>query len=247
MQLLADCKFARGENLKLKNHPTKKLINFENSFAGGAKKERGNFWYKRADSSTAIHCYRRSIEFLDAQETEMQILNDENIDVSKLTDSEKVELQLTKDKIKKLIELRAAAYNNLAAAQMKTEAFDQALKSIDNVLQLDADNVKALFRKAKILRETGETEAAILVLKKALKLDASSRVIAQELRYLESKRLEERRKEKNMYQRMFETTPEKEREKRERVAKKAAYKKWALGVGMAVAAASAVAYQMLAV
>lgn len=178
---------------------------------------------------------------------EMQVLHDENVDLDNLTDADKCELQLTKDKIKQLIELRATAYNNLAAAQMKTEAYDQALRSIDNVLQLDENNVKALYRKSKILREKGETEAAILVLKKGLKMDPTSRVIAQDLRYLEAKRQDELRKEKHLYQRMFETSPEKERAVRAKLAKKATYRKWAFGIAasVAVAAASALMYHML--
>jgi len=218
------------------------------TITGAAKKDRGNFWYKRDDASTAIHCYRRAVEFLDTTEEEMQLLNDESKTaavINDFTDDQKKELQSVKDKIREIIDLRKTAFNNLAAAQLKTEAFDAALKSIDNVLQLDTDNVKALYRKSKILKEKGETEAAQLVLKKALKLDPTSRVIQNDLKQLEAKRVVELKKERSMYQRMLQTSPEKEQAAREKVARKQTLNKWVLIAGsIAVAAASAVAFAM---
>lgn len=42
-------------------------------------------------------------------------------------------------------------YNNMAAADMKLELYDAALKCVDNVLMCQPQNVKALFRKAKVI------------------------------------------------------------------------------------------------
>ena len=42
-------------------------------------------------------------------------------------------------------------YNNLAAAQMKIKAYDAALQSVENVLRCQPNNVKAVFRKGKVL------------------------------------------------------------------------------------------------
>ena len=39
----------------------------------------------------------------------------------------------------------------MAVAQMKIEAYDVALKSLDNVLMCQKNNVKALFRKGKVI------------------------------------------------------------------------------------------------
>ena len=38
----------------------------------------------------------------------------------------------------------------MAAAQMKIEAYDAALKSVEHVLRCQKDNVKAIYRKAKV-------------------------------------------------------------------------------------------------
>lgn len=45
---------------------------------------------------------------------------------------------------------RLKALNNMGAAQIKVEAYDVAMKSLDAVLRCQPDNVKALFRKGKV-------------------------------------------------------------------------------------------------
>lgn len=45
---------------------------------------------------------------------------------------------------------RLKALNNMGAAQIKVEAYDVALKSLEAVLRCQPDNVKALFRKGKV-------------------------------------------------------------------------------------------------
>ncbi|KAJ3596440.1 hypothetical protein NHX12_002847 [Muraenolepis orangiensis] len=71
--------------------------------------------------------------------------------------------------------------NNMAAAQLKLEQYSEALHTSRDVLCLDPDNVKALFRTGKILSEQGQYKEAMGVLKKALKLEPSTRAIHIEL------------------------------------------------------------------
>lgn len=56
----------------------------------------------------------------------------------------------TDAELQALLEDRMKVYNNLAAAQMKTQAYDAALKSVESVLSCQPQNVKALFRKGSI-------------------------------------------------------------------------------------------------
>lgn len=81
----------------------------------------------------AIQCYRRALEFL---------LPGENYDPKKFNDE-----KITDNDLEILLEDRTKVYNNLAAAQIKTEAYEAALESVDNVLRTEPHNVKALFRK----------------------------------------------------------------------------------------------------
>lgn len=169
--------------------------------AGSAKKERGNFWFARNEYNSAVTCYRRAIEFLDAQEEEMKFLHESTSDVDQTSEQ-------LKNQIRKLIELRAVAFNNLAAAQMKTDAYDQALTSVNNSLQLNEKNVKALFRKSKILSAKGELADAIEALRAAISLEPNSRSLQSELNKLASQRKQELQKERKMYQKMLQVTPE---------------------------------------
>lgn len=52
--------------------------------------------------------------------------------------------------MQEILDDRLKVYNNMAAAQMKIEAYDAALKSVDNVLRCQKDNVKAIYRKSKV-------------------------------------------------------------------------------------------------
>lgn len=171
---------------------------------GSSKKERGNFWFARNDFSSAIHCYRRSVEFLETQDEEMS-LNDLSADDGKGIEGEDFDTFMRfKEKMKELLNLRAAAFNNLAAAQMKTEAFDQALKSVNSSLQISPDNVKALFRKGKILTEKGEVSDAIDAFKAALTIQPDSNTIRNEINKLAVKRKQEIADEKKLYRKMLQ-------------------------------------------
>lgn len=149
---------------------------------GDAKRERGNFWYSRGDYSNAAHCYRRALDFLD--------------DMGLNLAESPADLQL-------LLDTRLKVYNNLTATQMKMEAYEAALKSVDFVLKVQPNNVKALYRKGKILACQGNVSEAVSVLKRALKLEPETKIIQQELSRLMVRKQKEDRAEKAMYKRMF--------------------------------------------
>jgi FK506-binding protein 8 len=60
-------------------------------------------------------------------------------------------MQDTEAQLHSLMEECLKVYNNLAAAQMKIKAYDTALQSVENVLRCQPNNVKAVFRKGKVL------------------------------------------------------------------------------------------------
>jgi len=93
----------------------------------------------------------------------------------------------------------------MTAAQMKIEAWDAALKSVEHVLRCQTDNVKAIYRKAKILAAMGKIEEGVALLEKALHLDPSSKIIQQDLARLQAKRKLDAQKEKSLYKKMFGT------------------------------------------
>nr|XP_014340350.1 PREDICTED: peptidyl-prolyl cis-trans isomerase FKBP8-like [Latimeria chalumnae] len=86
-----------------------------------------------------------------------------------------------------LVEGQMKCWNNLAAVQLKLGLFEDALASSNAVLQLDPDNVKALCRKGKLLSEKGDYQSATELLKKALRLEPTTKAIHAELSNLVKK------------------------------------------------------------
>lgn len=63
---------------------------------------------------------------------------------------DETEESITDTELQSLLEDRMKVFNNLTAAQIKTQAYDAALKSVENVLACQPLNIKALFRKGNI-------------------------------------------------------------------------------------------------
>ncbi|XP_054277838.1 peptidyl-prolyl cis-trans isomerase FKBP8 [Macrosteles quadrilineatus] len=161
---------------------------------GNRKKERGNYWYTRKDHTLAIQCYRRALEYLD----------DHGLSAENQTEPE--------EEIHSLLEDRIKVYNNLAAAQLKIKAFEAALQSVENVLRCQPENVKALFRKGKIMAEKGETEEAVALLRKALTIEPENSQTRNELNQLLAKQKKDIDLQKNLYKKMLGTNKAKEDE-----------------------------------
>ncbi|KAK9499226.1 hypothetical protein O3M35_002303 [Rhynocoris fuscipes] len=189
---------------------------------GSRKKERGNFWYTRDEHTLAIHSYRRALEYLDDTD-----IPDEH----------------TEDQIKLLIEERLKTYNNLGASQMKISAYDAALISIDHVLNCQPKNVKALFRKSKILKEKGELNKSIQVIRQALQIEPDSKSLQQELSILLAALRKDNTKQRDLYKKMMGNSLQ-ENEAADKKKKSTIYSyKWVAALSFAVALIGAVAFK----
>lgn len=153
------------------------------------KKERGNWWYSRQDATKATQCYRKALNILD--ETIPFCEEDEST------------INYTDDQVKEIIEQKLVIYNNLAAAQLMLEAYESALMSVNRVLQCDSKNVKALFRKGKILAAKGEINKAVEVLRQAYLLEPENSAIKMELSRCVKLQQTEKQHEKKLYRKMF--------------------------------------------
>lgn len=185
---------------------------------GNEKRSRGNFFYDRAQFIDAIHCYERAAEYLDG--------------VRDGSNSSPEELQ-------EVVDMRLKVYNNMAASHLKLNAYSAALKSVESVLKVQPKNVKALFRKGKILGTQGLTDEAIACMKAVANLEPETKVIQVELTKLRNRKKKEEQTQKAMYQRMFKSEPKKI------PSPVSQFRKWSFiscGV-LAVAIGSAVAYR----
>ncbi|XP_057243268.1 peptidyl-prolyl cis-trans isomerase FKBP8 [Malurus melanocephalus] len=118
------------------------------------KRERGNFFYQQADYVLAINSYDIALRIAGS--------------------SSKVDF--SPDEEAELLDVKVKCLNNLAASQLKLDHFKAALKSCNLVLEHQPGNIKALFRKGKVLAQQGEYREAIPILKAALKLEPSNKV-----------------------------------------------------------------------
>lgn len=128
---------------------------------GNQKRERGNFCFQREEYSMAAQAYCMALDVLTTQ----------THDGRGCVPEEEEEVN----------DYRVKCLNNLAAAQLKLEQYSEALHTSQDVLFLDPNNVKALFRKGKLLSDKGDYEEAMETLKKALKLEPSTKAIHAEL------------------------------------------------------------------
>ncbi|KAL2733579.1 peptidyl-prolyl cis-trans isomerase FKBP8 [Vespula maculifrons] len=160
---------------------------------GNKKRERGNWWFARDEPTNAIQCYRRALDYLFPPKSYGNSPFDET------------EESITDTELQSLLEDRMKVFNNLTAAQIKTQAYDAALKSVENVLACQPLNIKALFRKGRILHLKGEHSLAYTTLLQAAKLEPESKAIQQELAILKEKNVKDAQHEKNLYRKMLGT------------------------------------------
>ncbi|KAK7073188.1 Peptidyl-prolyl cis-trans isomerase fkbp8 [Halocaridina rubra] len=155
---------------------------------GNRKRERGNWWFNRQEYGMAIQCYSSAVDFLDDDAEEYG--------------------EDVRPEVKDILEERLKAMNNMGAAQIKIEAYEVALKSFEAVLKCQPNNVKAIFRKGKVLGLQGKYKEAIVELKKALELEPEARPIHLELVRIREKAKAAADAEKSLYGRMLGITRE---------------------------------------
>ncbi|XP_026222390.1 peptidyl-prolyl cis-trans isomerase FKBP8 [Anabas testudineus] len=129
---------------------------------GNQKREQGNFHFQREEYSKAARAYCMALDVLT---THSRDLSDGDVE------AEEEEVR----------DYRVKCLNNLATTQLKLEQNEEALHSSRDVLALEPNNVKALFRLGKLLSDKGEYKEAMEVLKKALKLEPATKAIHVEL------------------------------------------------------------------
>ena len=92
---------------------------------------------------------------------------------------------------------------NNAACKLKLKDYNQAEKLCTKVLELESQNVKALYRRAQAYIQTANLELAEIDIKKALEIDPNNRDVKLEYRALKEKQKEYNKKEAKFYGNMF--------------------------------------------
>eukprot|EP00252_Welwitschia_mirabilis_P017965 TRINITY_DN40097_c0_g1_i1.p1 TRINITY_DN40097_c0_g1~~TRINITY_DN40097_c0_g1_i1.p1 ORF type:complete len:559 (+),score=133.00 TRINITY_DN40097_c0_g1_i1:209-1885(+) len=92
---------------------------------------------------------------------------------------------------------------NNAACKLKLKDYKQVIKLCSKVLEMESQNVKALYRRAQAYIETTDLELAEADIKKALEIDPNNRDVKLEYRTLKEKQKEYNKKEAKFYGNMF--------------------------------------------
>ncbi|BHF65334.1 Peptidyl-prolyl cis-trans isomerase fkbp8 [Sparganum proliferum] len=157
------------------------------------KREKGNYYFSRQEYQFALTTYVKAVEILTIRSDSDEILSESENDAPPRTLTEFLDLE---------IKLR----NNVAASQLKLEAYQSASKTCDAVLQLDPTNSKALFRKAKALAGLGDFAEAIVLFEKVLELTPSSTQAKFELAKVRNAWKKMRERQRRAFGRSFKTT-----------------------------------------
>ncbi|XP_033997248.1 peptidyl-prolyl cis-trans isomerase FKBP8 [Trematomus bernacchii] len=129
---------------------------------GNQKRERGNFHFQREEYSMAARAYSMALDVL----------------TTRSRDGGNGGVKTEEEEVR---DYRVKCLNNLATVQIKLEQYQEALSSSREVLTLEPNNVKSLFRVGKLLSDMGEYKEAMEVLKRALKLEPTTKAIHAEL------------------------------------------------------------------
>ncbi|XP_071956292.1 peptidyl-prolyl cis-trans isomerase FKBP4-like [Antedon mediterranea] len=99
--------------------------------------------------------------------------------------------------------LKLAGFLNLAMAYLKTAEYLQAIKNCDKAFEMDADCVKAYYRKGEANMGMSNPEIAKLDFQKVLQLDPTNKAAKNKIAVCDHKIKQQRAKEKKTYGNMF--------------------------------------------
>jgi peptidyl-prolyl isomerase D len=150
-------------------------------------KSSGNHFYKAGDQIRAVRKYRKAIKYITLLREAMGSTEDEEED--------------------KIRGVEVPCCLNIAAALLKNPASpadtDEALKQCENVLEIEADNVKATFRRGQARFQRKEFDEAIKDLNRARELEPNDKGVLNELAKVKKAKQAYGMKEKDLYGKMF--------------------------------------------
>ncbi|KAL3572880.1 hypothetical protein D5086_026784 [Populus alba] len=119
--------------------------------AAWKKKEEGNAWFKAGKYERASRRYEKAAKFIEYD--------------SSFTDEEKQQSKV----------LKISCKLNNAACKLKLKDYKEAEKLCSKVLELDGQNVKALYRRAQAYIQLVDLDLAEIDIKRALEIDPDNR------------------------------------------------------------------------
>eukprot|EP01118_Nematostelium_gracile_P009378 TRINITY_DN3152_c0_g1_i1.p1 TRINITY_DN3152_c0_g1~~TRINITY_DN3152_c0_g1_i1.p1 ORF type:complete len:207 (+),score=76.77 TRINITY_DN3152_c0_g1_i1:117-737(+) len=144
------------------------------------EKEKGNQFFAAQDNSNALYHYNCAMMYV------------------------KVLIGATPEETKKAEAIKVAVLNNMATVHLKLNRFTKCVSCCDQVLQIESNNIKALFRRGKAHLALNDLDRAESDLNKAAELDPNDKMIQRELLVLKKKNKEQDKKQQKFYSNLFE-------------------------------------------
>merc|ERR1739844_721878 len=146
-------------------------------------KNAGNHFYKEKNFQKAVQKYKKSCRYIEHLRTCMGSTEDDE-----------------EDQIRKV---EVPCCLNIAAAKIAEKKWDDALIECNKVLEIQEDNIKALFRRGQCHLGKRDYDWALIDLNKALEIEPKDKGILQEIAKTKKAKLAYTQKEKQMYSKMF--------------------------------------------
>ena len=108
-------------------------------------------------------------------------------------------------RLKEVQKQKISIHLNLAAAHIKRDAPKSAVEQCSKAMELDAHNVKALFRRGQARLMLGDTEAARGDLLEAARLEPQNKEVRKELEKAKTQSAALRQQQKNLFGGLFTT------------------------------------------
>lgn len=153
--------------------------------AAERRRQRGNSQFQRGEYKAALGTYAMALSYID-EDFMMQL------DGFHLEQAEKVKLPI---------------HLNMAACQIKIGDYNTAAYNCSEVLKLDAQNAKAMFRRGRARHLLGQTEGALADLEAAAKLAPDDKGVTRELLAVRHTIREERKAAAKLFKGQFGAAP----------------------------------------
>ncbi|KYR01422.1 Rho GTPase [Tieghemostelium lacteum] len=144
------------------------------------EKEKGTEFFKQGDMKKAMFHYHCSKNYIK--------------DLYGLPEDKELELK----------QLNTVLSNNIAVCNIKLNNFSRAIEILDEVLQNEPNNIKALFRRGKSYSQLKNFLQAEQDLEKALQLSPGDKEIIQELKILNQRSASFKKQESQAYSKIFD-------------------------------------------
>ncbi|MCL7034530.1 hypothetical protein MKW94_011485 [Papaver nudicaule] len=155
------------------------MDNGEKIVAAGKKKEEGNALFKAGKYARASKRYEKAAKFIEYD--------------SPFAEEEKKQART----------LKVSCNLNNAACKLKLKSYKEAEKLCTKVLEIESQNVKALYRRAQAYINLVDFDLAELDIKKALEIDPNNRDVKLEYKVLKEKVKEYNKKDAKFFGNIF--------------------------------------------